>query len=287
MPSPGPLRSTGQGQHRGSVVLSTDMDRGEAERRRVPLLVERSGGLFRVGRQTERRDQPGQCLVIDLVPDAERIDMAGRDAEQAGDMRACRSSGSAFGRPIRGAGASEIRPRAAATPELPETIPAPNGRGSCRRITPPPLPASPLRPSASGPASVGCNRRHCRRKESWRGKRRRAHLRRGRRAVDEQREGMRAQQIGFARFPDPPGLGAAGRLGGIDQRLPDERRRQFREMEIEIAVIGVHHHQKAFVDVALSARRIEFAGGAAQHIAERLARPGCPNPRRSPRPRPA
>ena len=93
----------------------------------------------------------------------------------------------------------------------------------------------------------------------------------GGRAVDEQREGMRAQRIGFARFPDPPGFGAAGRLGGIDQRLPDERRRQFREMKVEIAVIGVHHHQKALVDVALSARRIEFAGGAAQHIAERLA----------------
>ena len=43
------------------------------------------GGLFRVGRQAERRDQPGQRFLIGLVPDAERIDMIGRDADQTGD----------------------------------------------------------------------------------------------------------------------------------------------------------------------------------------------------------
>ena len=50
-------------------------------------------------------------------------------------------------------------------------------------------------------------------------------------------------------------------------------------------VIGVDHHEKARVDVALAAGRIELAGRAAQHIAQRHARSGCANPRRSP-PRP-
>src|SRR5438552_2294637 len=38
-------------------------------------------------------------------------------------------------------------------------------------------------------------------------------------------------------------------------------------MEIEVAMIGVHHDEKTLVDVALAAAGEEFAGGAAEQIA--------------------
>jgi hypothetical protein len=61
------------------------VDRGEPERRSITFVGERLGGLLRVGGQADCRDQPGKCLFVDLVPDAERIDMIGGDTEQTGD----------------------------------------------------------------------------------------------------------------------------------------------------------------------------------------------------------
>src|ERR1051326_7917247 len=49
-----------------------------------------------------------------------------------------------------------------------------------------------------------------------------------------------------------------------------------REMERQVVVIGVHHDEKALVDVALPAGREELAGGAPQHIAERQGKAVSP-----------
>ena len=62
------------------------MDRGETEWRRSTLFGERVLGLFRVGGQAERGNQPGQRLFIGLMHDPKRIDVAGRDPDQIGDM---------------------------------------------------------------------------------------------------------------------------------------------------------------------------------------------------------
>jgi hypothetical protein len=75
-----------QPQGRGQVLLGDDLRRAEPERRRPLLLGRGVGGLFRVGRQPERGDQPGQQLLVRLVHDPERIDMPGGDADQTGDM---------------------------------------------------------------------------------------------------------------------------------------------------------------------------------------------------------
>src|SRR5262245_5045902 len=80
---------------------------------------------------------------------------------------------------------------------------------------------------------------------------------------------MTSQLVGLPRLPKSPRLDEPARLGGVDERLPDKRRRQPREMKFEIAVIRVHHDEKALVDVALTARRVELARRAAQDVPER------------------
>src|SRR5215469_4523620 len=62
---------------------------------------------------------------------------------------------------------------------------------------------------------------------------------------------------------------APGRLRGVDQRLPGHRRSERGAPEVEILVVGIHHHKKAFVDVALPAGSDEFAGRTTQNVAER------------------
>ena len=73
-------RSTGAG-----ASCATIWTGGEAERRRPAFFGERVLGLLRVGGQAERGDQPRQRLFAGLVHHPERIDMAGRDADQIGD----------------------------------------------------------------------------------------------------------------------------------------------------------------------------------------------------------
>ncbi len=86
MPFDATRRGPGSGRSRGGVVLIQDVDRGKPPNGAAFCSSSSDcGGLFRVGRQTERRDQPGQCFFVRLVPLAERIDMIGRDAEQSGD----------------------------------------------------------------------------------------------------------------------------------------------------------------------------------------------------------
>ncbi len=61
------------------------MDRVKPKRRGKTFLVERVGGLFRVARQTKRRNESRERFFIGLMLVAERIDMTGRDSEQTGD----------------------------------------------------------------------------------------------------------------------------------------------------------------------------------------------------------
>ena len=62
-----------------------DLERIEAQRRRVLRLDDRGDGAVGLRRQAERGDEPRQRLRPRFVRHAERIDMARRDAEQLGD----------------------------------------------------------------------------------------------------------------------------------------------------------------------------------------------------------
>src|SRR5256885_9039569 len=83
---------------------------------------------------------------------------------------------------------------------------------------------------------------------------------------------MAAQLVHLTRLPQPAVFRQSAGLGGIDECFPKERGREPRKAKIEIAVIGIHHDEKALVDIALSAARIELAGGAAQHVTKRQGR---------------
>src|SRR6516164_6102322 len=80
---------------------------------------------------------------------------------------------------------------------------------------------------------------------------------------------MVLQPINLSRCIERPAGNAPGRLRGVDERLPGHWRGERWNVEIEIFVIGIDHDKKTLVDVALTARREEFACRPAQNIAER------------------
>src|SRR6516165_3584798 len=80
---------------------------------------------------------------------------------------------------------------------------------------------------------------------------------------------MGLQPINVARDIESAARNASGRLRGVDERLPRHWRSERWDVEIEIFVIGVDHHKKTLVDVALAARSEEFAGRPAQNIPKR------------------
>src|SRR6185437_8337663 len=53
-----------------------------------------------------------------------------------------------------------------------------------------------------------------------------------------------------------------------DEQLPRHGCGQLRDAKFQILMPGVEHDEKAFIDVALAARGVELAGGAAQDIAD-------------------
>src|SRR5215472_7365551 len=80
---------------------------------------------------------------------------------------------------------------------------------------------------------------------------------------------MGLQRINFSRCIERAAGNAPGRLGGVYERLPRHWRSERWDAKIEIFVIGVDHHKKTLVDVALTAGGEELACRPAQNIAKR------------------
>src|SRR5215472_6117317 len=80
---------------------------------------------------------------------------------------------------------------------------------------------------------------------------------------------MGLQPINLARCIERAVGSAPGRLRGVDESLPRHWRGERWDVEIEILVIGIDHHKKALVDVALTAGCEEFTCRPAQNIAKR------------------